>query len=104
MLKKEIRGSKSKKNEGPSLASFSIDHLGVHNILLVLPILSVYSFNKSNLGKPNPNNFVYAMTGYSAKNDDDENTKEIKNVWKWNEEDGTVASSTGNVYGIYDLS
>ena len=58
----------------------------------------------NNLNVEDDNNFVYAMTGYSAKNDDDENTKEIKNVWKWNEEDGTVASSTGNVYGIYDLS
>ena len=48
-------------------------------------------------------NFVYAMTGYAAKTEDEKDTK-INNVYKWTTKDGTVASNTGTIYGVYDMS
>jgi len=49
-------------------------------------------------------NFVYAMTGYAAKTEDEKDTKINNNVYKWTTKDGTVASNTGTIYGVYDMS
>ncbi len=45
-------------------------------------------------------NFVYAMTGYAAKTEDEKDTKINNNVYKWTTKDGTVASNTGTIYGV----
>ena len=48
-------------------------------------------------------NFVYAMTGYAAKEEDAENTTNA-NAIAWNQSGGELASTTGTIYGIYDMS
>ncbi len=49
-------------------------------------------------------NFVYAMTGYAAKTEDEKDTKINNNKHKWATKDGTVASNTRTIYGVYDMS
>ena len=72
---------------------------------------SQYGLNTTNIIINNVNvndniNYVYAMTGYAAKNEEEGNkgstTKE--NTFIWNQLDGTTASCTGTIYGIYDMS
>ena len=72
---------------------------------------SQYGLNTTNIIINNVNvndniNYVYAMTGYAAKNEEEGNkgstTKE--NAFIWNQLDGTTASCTGTIYGIYDMS
>ncbi len=57
--------------------------------------------NNVNMG--DNSNFVYAMTGYAAKEEDAENTINA-NAIAWNQFGGELASTTGTIYGIYDMS
>ncbi len=57
--------------------------------------------NNVNMG--DDSNFVYAMTGYAAKEEDAENTINA-NAIAWNQFGGELASTTGTIYGIYDMS
>ncbi len=57
--------------------------------------------NNVNMG--DDSNFVYAMTGYAAKEEDAENTTNA-NAIAWNQSGGELASRTGTIYGIYDMS
>ena len=57
--------------------------------------------NNVNMG--DNSNFVYAMTGYAAKEEDAENTTNA-NAIAWNQSGGELASTTGTIYGIYDMS
>ena len=57
----------------------------------------------NNVSANDEDNFVYAMTGYAATKEDAE-TAGLDNVYRWNEKEGQVASNTGTIYGIYDLS
>ena len=58
----------------------------------------------NNVNVEDNTNFVYAMTGYAAKKEDEKDTKINNNVYKWTTKDGTVASNTGTIYGVYDMS
>ena len=58
----------------------------------------------NNVNEEDNTNFVYAMTGYAAKKEDEKDTKINNNVYKWTTKDGTVASNTGTIYGVYDMS
>ena len=72
---------------------------------------SQYGLNTTNIIINNVNvndniNYVYAMTGYAAKNEEEGNKGSTKkeNTFIWNQLDGTTASCTGTIYGIYDMS
>jgi hypothetical protein len=59
----------------------------------------------NNLNINNGEEYVYAKTGYASKNGNDSgSTNSTNDVWKWNEKNGTAASCTGTIYGIYDMS
>ena len=69
---------------------------------------SKYGLNGTNIRINNVNenddeHFVYAMTGYAAKTDD-LSANAPKDSYKWTELEGMAASTTGTIYGIYDLS
>ena len=57
--------------------------------------------NNVNMG--DNSNFVYAMTGYAAKEEDAANTTNTDAI-AWNQTGGELASTTGTIYGIYDMS
>ena len=57
--------------------------------------------NNVNMG--DDSNFVYAMTGYAAKEEDAANTTNTDAI-AWNQTGGELASTTGTIYGIYDMS
>ena len=57
--------------------------------------------NNVNMG--DNSNFVYAMTGYAAKEEDVANTTNTDAI-AWNQTGGELASTTGTIYGIYDMS
>ena len=57
--------------------------------------------NNVNMG--DNSNFVYAMTGYAAKEEDATNTTNTDAI-AWNQTGGELASTTGTIYGIYDMS
>lgn len=60
----------------------------------------------------NGTNTIYAVTGYAASTDNiaEDTSRDLTTLMKnnqtrsWTTEEGQLASSTGNVYGIYDLS
>ncbi len=69
---------------------------------------SKYGLNGINIRINNVNvndskNYVYAMTGYAAKNEDEGETQK-ENAYKWTEKNGQTSSCTGTIYGVYDLS
>ena len=57
--------------------------------------------NNVNMG--DNSNFVYAMTGYAAKEEDAASTTNTDAI-AWNQTGGELASTTGTIYGIYDMS
>ena len=57
--------------------------------------------NNVNMG--DNSHFVYAMTGYAAKEEDAANTTNTDAI-AWNQTGGELASTTGTIYGIYDMS
>ena len=57
--------------------------------------------NNVNIG--DNSNFVYAMTGYAAKEEDAASTTNTDAI-AWNQTGGELASTTGTIYGIYDMS
>jgi len=57
--------------------------------------------NNVNMG--DNSNFVYAMTGYAAKEEDAASTTNTDAI-AWNQAGGELASTTGTIYGIYDMS
>ena len=72
---------------------------------------SKYGLNTTNIRINNVNvndynNHVYAMTGYAARTEKegDKGYAEKGNAYVWNQLDGTAASCTGTIYGIYDMS
>ena len=69
---------------------------------------SKYGLNEKNIRINNVNvndmtNFVFAVTGYAAKEDGASETG-IDNAYRWTKKEGQSASNTGTIYGIYDLS
>ena len=67
--------------------------------------ICINNLNTNNLNTNNGEEYVYAKTGYASKNGNDSGaTNSTNDVWKWNEKGGTVASCTGTIYGIYDMS
>lgn len=67
----------------------------------------------NNVNLNNSTNSVYAVTGCSGDTEEadtvvttitDLNNRTALNVYVWTEEKGTKASSTGTIYGIYDLA
>lgn len=79
---------------------------------------SKYGLNGTNIyiNNVNLNNStasVYAITGMAGKSEDEPevittideiNNKIASDIYTWKEKNGTKASSTGTIYGIYDLS
>ena len=57
--------------------------------------------NNVNMG--DNSKFVYAMTGYAAKEEDAASTTNTDAI-AWNQTGGELASTTGTIYGIYDMS
>ena len=57
--------------------------------------------NNVNMG--DNSNFVYAMTGYAAKEEDSASTTNTDAI-AWSQTGGELASTTGTIYGIYDMS
>ena len=57
--------------------------------------------NNVNMG--DNSHFVYAMTGYAAKEEDAAYTTNTDAI-AWNQTGGELASTTGTIYGIYDMS
>ena len=57
----------------------------------------------NNVNVNDSKNYVYAMTGYAAKNEDEGETQK-ENAYKWTEKNGQTSSCTGTIYGVYDLS
>ena len=79
---------------------------------------SVYGLNGKNIyinnvSLNNNKQSVYAVTGMGALSEDAAqitttinaiNNGKLTNVYNWKQENGTKASTTGTVYGIYDMS
>ncbi|MEI3435028.1 MAG: type II secretion system protein [Clostridia bacterium] len=67
--------------------------------------LNTENIRINNLNTNNGVEYVYAKTGYASKMSNDAGaTDSIADVYKWTEERGIVASCTGTIYGIYDMS
>ena len=67
--------------------------------------LNTENIRINNLDTNNGVEYVYAKTGYASKMSNDAGeTDSIADVYKWTEKGGIVASCTGTIYGIYDMS
>ena len=68
----------------------------------------------NNVDLNNSKQSVYAVTGCASSEIDaketvkttidDINNRTVKNVYVWNQKNGTKASTTGTIYGIYDMA
>lgn len=68
---------------------------------------------RNNINLNNSTSSIYAVTGMSGNSEsastitttiDDINNRNLIDAYVWSQKEGTKASSTGTIYGIYDLS
>ena len=82
-----------KNSEWGAVAYLGQSQYGLYNKNIII--------NNVNMG--DNSNFVYAMTGYAAKEEDAASTTNTDAI-AWNQTGGELASTTGTIYGIYDMS
>ena len=92
-----------KNSEWGAVSYLSQSKYGLNGVNIVINNVNLYNSTKS----------VYAVTGCAGESGDNDavrttienlNNRTQSGVYIWTQKNGTAASSTGTIYGIYDMS